>query len=90
MTNNAWKVSVFGVICSTFYCILTEYGEILCILCISPYSVQMWENGKQNNSEDGHFLRREYFSQSKFPTCYEQELSYDLWNKIVQLRIFYL
>ena len=38
---------------STFSCVRTEYGEIL---CISPYSVQMLENTDQNNSEYGHFL----------------------------------
>ena len=27
------------------------------VLCIFPYSVQMWENTDQNNSEYGHFLR---------------------------------
>ena len=30
-----------------------EYGEIL---RISLYSVRMWENADQNNSEYGHFL----------------------------------
>ena len=31
-----------------------EYGEIR---SISPYSVRMWENADQNNSEYGHFSR---------------------------------
>ena len=35
--------------------IRTEQGEIL---RISPYSVQMRENVDQNNSEYGHFSRR--------------------------------
>ena len=39
---------------SSFSCIWTEYGEIL---SISPYSVRMWENVDQNNSDYGHFLR---------------------------------
>ena len=39
---------------SVFYRIWTEYGEIL---RISPYSVRMRENTKQNSSEYGHFLR---------------------------------
>ena len=38
---SAWKVSVFGVI----------------LVRIFPYSVQMWENTDQNNSEYGLFLR---------------------------------
>ena len=32
----------------------TEYGEIL---RVPPYSVRMWENTDQNNSEYRHFLR---------------------------------
>ena len=39
---------------SAFFRIRTEYGEIR---SISRYSVQMWENADQNNSEYGHFLR---------------------------------
>ena len=39
---------------SRFSRIRTEYGEIL---RISPYSVRMWENTDQNNSEYRHFLR---------------------------------
>ena len=39
---------------SVFSRIRTEYKEIL---GISPYSVQMWENTHQNNSEYGHFSR---------------------------------
>ena len=38
---------------SVFPRIRTEYGEIR---TISMYSVQMWENTDQNNSEYGHFL----------------------------------
>ena len=34
--------------------IWTEYGEIP---SISPYSVRMWENADQNNSEYGRFSR---------------------------------
>ena len=37
----AWKVSVFGAI----------------LVRIFPYSVQMWENTDQNNSEYAHFSR---------------------------------
>ena len=37
-----------------FSCIRTEYGEIR---SLSPYSVQMWENTDQKNSEYGHFSR---------------------------------
>ena len=39
---------------SVFSNIRTEYGEIR---SISPYSVSMWENTDQNNSEYGHFSR---------------------------------
>ena len=38
--------------------------EGLCILRISLYSVQMWENTDQNNSEYGHFLRSDCKSKS--------------------------
>ena len=54
--NIAWHaawVSVFWVISSTFSHIWSEYGEIL---RISPYSVRMWENTDQKNSEYGHFM----------------------------------
>ena len=51
-------MSVFEVILvrifPAFSRIRTEYGKIR---SISPYSVQMWENGDQNYSEYGHFLR---------------------------------
>ena len=40
---------------SAFSCIQTEYVERL---RITPYSVRMWENTDQNNSEYGQFLRR--------------------------------
>ena len=39
---------------SAFSRIPTEYREIL---SISPYSVRIWENTDQNNSEHGQFLR---------------------------------
>ena len=48
------KVSVCGVFWSVFFCIRTEYGEML---RISPYSVQIRENADQKNSEYGHFSR---------------------------------
>ena len=41
---------------SLFFHVWTGYARIL---RISPYSVLMWQNTDQNNSEDGHFLRRE-------------------------------
>ena len=37
---------------SVFSRIRTEYGEIR---SMSPYSVRMWENTDQKNSEYGHF-----------------------------------
>ena len=48
---------------SLFSRIWTEYEEIV---CISPYSVRMWENTDQNNSEYGHFLRSVDVLQNKF------------------------
>ena len=42
----------------TFSNIRTENGEII---RISSYSVRMWENADQNNSEYGHFLRSAVF-----------------------------
>ena len=41
--GTVWKVSVFGVI----------------LVRIFPYSVRMRENPDHNNSEYGHFLRKE-------------------------------
>ena len=43
---------------SVFSRIPTVNGEIL---RTSPYSVRMWENPDQNNSEYGHFLRSIYY-----------------------------
>ena len=40
---------------SIFLRILTEYGETR---SISPYSVQIWENTDQKNSEYGHFSHK--------------------------------
>ena len=70
MSNHFWKLCIKGLILkistlrekypylelfwSAFSRIRTEYGDIL---LISPYSVQMWENANQNNSEYGHFSR---------------------------------
>ena len=42
----------------------TEGLRILCVLRISPYSVQMRENTDQNNSEYRHFLRSDCKSKS--------------------------
>ena len=47
----AWKVFVFGVILIHIFLYLDW------ILRISPYSVRMWENADQYNSEYGHFIR---------------------------------
>ena len=56
---------VFGVFWSVISRIGTKYGDIL---RISPYSVRMRENKKQNNSEYGHFLRSVMSQvQSTFP-----------------------
>ena len=48
------KSSYSDLFWSAFFRIRTEYGEIR---IISPYSVRMRENGDQNSSEYGHFLR---------------------------------
>ena len=52
-------LSVFGVFLIRISRVRTEYRELLRILCISPYSVRMWKNTDQKNSEYGHFLRTE-------------------------------
>ena len=44
-------MSVFGVILVHIFLIQTEYEEIL---RITPYSVRLWKNTDQNNSEYGH------------------------------------
>ena len=46
---------------SLFYHIWTEYGEIRSIF---PYSVRIWENTDQNNSEYGHFSRSVYLNKA--------------------------
>ena len=59
-TEWGWKIILpekcpySELFCFVISSILTEYGEIL---RISPYSVLVWENMDQNNSEYGHFLR---------------------------------
>ena len=57
MELTAWKVSVFGDILVKISRIRTEYREIP---RISLYSVRMWENTGQNNSEYGHISRSDY------------------------------
>ena len=52
--STAWKCPYSELFWSVFSRIWTEYGEIF---RISLYSVQMWENVDQHNSEYGHFLR---------------------------------
>ena len=47
------KCSYSELFWSVFSHIRATYGEIL---RISPYSVRMWENVDQNNSEYEHFL----------------------------------
>ena len=37
-------------------CAYSEFFWSVFLLCISPYSVQMWEYKDQKNSEYGHFL----------------------------------
>ena len=57
------KCSYSELFWSAFFWIWTEYGEIS---SISPYSVRMWQNVDQNNSEYGHVSRSEcYHYQTK-------------------------
>ena len=81
-------LSVFGVFLIRISRVRTEYGELLRILCISPYSVRMRKNTDQKNSEYGHFLRTENLlrgsSTSKFSEitltyeCKTNTLEYNL------------
>ena len=48
------SVRIWELFWPVFSRIRTEYGEVL---LISPYSVRMWENTDQNDSEYEHFLR---------------------------------
>ena len=61
---------------SVFSSIRTAYGDYRDILRISPYSVWMWENADQNNSEYGRFSRSDSFLKTKAMTfsCYERSL----------------
>ena len=67
---------------SVFTRIWIEYGERRSIY---PYSVQMWENADQNNSEYGHFLLSDL--------CYEilteplTELIIMLFKKLLKVQI---
>ena len=75
--HTVWKVFVWSV----FSCIQSEYGDIR---NISPYSVQMWENTNQNNSEYRHFLYSEKHSEDiqdvypnvLFSFCVEEYMSW--------------
>ena len=58
LTFTAWKVSICRVFLILTFPIWTEYGGIWSIF---PYSVRMWENTDQKNSEYGHFSRRDYW-----------------------------
>ena len=52
---------------SVFSRIRTEYGEIV---RISPYSVQMWENMDQKESQYGGFLRSVSFMITDLTYCH--------------------
>ena len=56
---------------SAFSRIWTEYGDIR---SISLYSVQMGENADQNNSEYGHFSRRDVHFRSVFTIQYSEPI----------------
>ena len=60
------KVSYSELFWSAFSRIRTEYGEILRILRITPYSLRMRENADRNNSEYGHVFRVSLRIQSKY------------------------
>ena len=87
--TNFWNTSLLetclysGLFWSLFFCIRTEYGEIL---FISPYSVRMRENTGQNNSKYGHFLRsasgRFRMPLTSFPTTqtYNIEREHNVWR----------
>ena len=64
--------------------IWTEYGEILRILRISPYSVRMWENTDQNNSEYRHFLRS--YTNMNIPETYLGPCQKTIMNKTIFAR----
>ena len=53
------KRTYSNFLCSVFSRIQTQCGEIFRIF---PYSVQMWENKDQKNSEYEHFSRSDTFS----------------------------
>ena len=81
-------LSVFGVLLIRISRVRTKYGELLRILCISPYSVRMRKNTDQKNSQYEHFLRTENLlrgsSTSKFSEitltyeCKTNTLEYNL------------
>ena len=54
------------LIWSVYSLIRTEYGELL---HISPHSVRMRENTDQNNSEYGHFSRRDSYELKQLCKC---------------------
>ena len=58
---------------SVFTRIRTEYRETR---SISPYSVRMWENTDQNNSEYGHFSRSDLHSVLLSPVSFPLENTY--------------
>ena len=61
------KCSYSDLFWSAFSRIRIKYGEIyfLEILLISLYSVRLWENADQNNSECGHFPRSVGFGEGR-------------------------
>ena len=69
---------------SAFSRIRIEYGEILRILRISPYSVRMWENADQNKSEYGYFLRS--YTNMNTPEMYLGPCQKTIMNKTIFAR----
>ena len=67
--------------------IWTEYGGILRILRISPYSVRMWENADQNKSEYGYFLRS--YTNMNTPEMYLGPCQKTIMNKTIFARRLY-
>ena len=85
-TQHEWWEDTLHRICPhsklfwpTFSRIWTEYGEIR-----SPYSVRIWENADNNNSEYTYFSRSEYthFSRSEYTHFSRSDTSWFLANFI--------
>ena len=66
---------------SVFSLIWTEYGDLQ---SKSPYSVRMWENMDQKNSEHGHFLRSVMILEGPVRINAVTLLIYKLWTECLK------